>query len=113
MYGFLIFSNLCLNLSEECRDRLLGNIFGISAVAVSSVRLEDKRIIFKLFSHGVFYQYVIVMGTGKDEFYRDERIINCMIFTDGGKFSQFNDFIYRLFQCQDEYQVYQLVRGFL
>ena len=113
MYGFLIFGNICLNLSDECRDRVLGNIFGVSDVSVSSVLVKDKKIIFKLFSRDVFYQYVIVVGNGEDKFYCDERIINCVIFTDGDKFNDFNDFIYRLFHCQDEYQVYQLVRGFL
>lgn len=113
MYGFLIFDNICLNLGKKCRDRLLGKVFGISEVLVSSVRIVDKRIIFKLFSGGVFYQYVIVVGVGEDRIYKDDKIVDCVIFTEGNVFLRFNAFICRLFQCQEEYQVYRLVRELL
>lgn len=113
MYGFLIFINICLNLGDKCRDRLLGKIFGVSDVSVSNVSIIDKRIIFRLFNGGVFYQYVIVFGGGVDRFYKDDKIVDCVIFTNGNYFYRFNDFIYRLFQCQEEYQVYLIVRELL
>lgn len=113
MFGFLIFYNICLNLGDKCRDRLLGRIFDISDVAVSSVSIIDNRFIIKLFSVGVFYQYVIVVGSGADRVYKDVKIVDYVIFTEGNEFFKFNGFIHRLFQCQEEYQVYQLVRRFL
>lgn len=116
MLGILIFEQVFLNLGEECRNRVLGNIFGITDVSVSDIFIKDDEIVFRLFSKGVFYQYIFKFGNGDNELFRSQRIINRLIFISNYIEKEKDNFIYllvELFRSQNEYQIYQLMKNFL
>lgn len=120
MMGVLKFQDLYLNLGETCRNRILGNVFGINNVSVVDFTVQEKYVIFKIFSQGVFYQYIfdfndecggsfIKVSSSKD-------IVCCFVFVklwnDSIQFDLFSLLI-KIFKCQDEYRIYQLMRLFL
>lgn len=120
MFGALIFQSLYLNLGEKCRNKVLGNIFGVHDVSVTDFVVRESAVIFRFFSDGVFYQYVfdfdikndnsfIKVSCSRDVIYsfisvKEEFNLNC---------SQLFSLVIEMFQCQDEYRIYQLVRLFL
>lgn len=115
MYGVLKFQNLYLNLSESCRNKILGNIFGITDVSIVDFNVRKRNVIFRVFSQGVFYQYVFDFN---DE-YRDSFInvtcskgIVCYFISVRLWDNQFDllSLLIEIFKCQDEYQIYQLMR---
>lgn len=113
MFGLLKFGDIYINLSKEGRNRVLGKIFGISDVSVTNVDIVSTGIIFKMFSNGVFYQYIFVLDKGKNNLIQDERVISYKIYLYNEKKVPVGDFIYQLVQCQDEYQVYSLIKKYL
>ena len=58
MFGALTFYKVYLNLGEECRNKILRNIFGIKNVSISDFVLRDDAVIIRFFADSVFYQYV-------------------------------------------------------
>lgn len=119
MFGASVFQLLYLNLGEQCRRKILGNIFGIINVSVVDFVVLEDNVIFRLFSDGVFYQFVFdFRDRGNDYFYKvfSGNIIQCFI--QGENYFnldgiQINNFLMEIFLCQDEYRVYQLVKLFL
>ena len=112
MFGFIVFKSIYDNLGEFCQNKILGNIFNINNVAVSNFNIGNKRIIFKLFCNGVFYQYVFKLDIGKDKVEYDKNIFTYEIFVFNDNFALFNEFIYKLCCCQTEKEVYDLIKEF-
>lgn len=113
MLGFIVFYSMWFNLGNNCRNKILGNIFDINSVSVSDVKFVDQILIFKMFSCGVFYHYSFILGIGINEIKDCGRIVEKIIFIDDKECQVDNEFIYRLVRCFDEYQVYQLLKEFL
>lgn len=113
MLGFLIFQQVYLNLGEDCRNKVLGNIFDIDNVSVSCVFLRDDTVIFRLFSGGVFYQFFFIFEIGENQVFNSDKIVNCVTFLSNSNDKEINRFIYQLVRCQNECQVYYLVKKFL
>ena len=120
MFGILIFQQVFMNLGENCRNRVLGNIFDICNVSISSVSVREEEVIFRVFSEGVFYQFVFLLeGRNKGSFFKvcsGRNIVHSLILLSDYKDNNKNDFIYQLielFRGQDEYQIYQIMRLFL
>lgn len=116
MFGILVFQQIYWNLGEECRNKVLGNIFGIDNVSVSGIFIREEEVIFRLFSEGVFYQYFFKLGSGRGSLFCSDKIVNRIIFVDSYNKERKDDFIYlliELFYCQNEYQVYQILKLFL
>lgn len=112
MFGFFVFEKVLANVGEKCRNKIIENIFGIEDVSVSDLIVGDDRIVFRIFSRGVFYQYSFVIGVGENMVESSEGILsgNYFISEDSGGT---NEFICCLIKCQDEYQVYYLVRQYV
>ena len=110
MLGILIFQQVYFNLKNDCRNKVLGNIFGVDNVSISGIFIRGDVVIFRLFSDGVFYQYIFLFEDGKNQVSSTSRIVNCTMYLND---KESNSFIYQLFQCQSEYQVYQLLKHFL
>lgn len=113
MFGFLVFYNIYFNLGEECRNRVLGNIFDIANVSISDVIVENNRVIIRLFSDGVFYQYIFMSEGENNKLLCINRVVDRVTFICNDKFEVTDGFIFQLFHCQDEYQIYQLMKNFL
>lgn len=113
MLGFLIFKNIYFNLNEVCRNKILGNIFGIDNVSATNILVDDKGIILRLFNRNYFYQYVFIVENGINELNCSSSIIDCRGIYIYQKECNINNFIYRLFHCQAEYQVYLLMKTVL
>ena len=113
MFGFLIFQQVYFNLGEGCRNKVLGNVFGIDNVSVSGVFLRDDKAIFRLFSEGVFYQFYFIFEFGENRVFNSNKIVNCVTFLSSCNNKEVNQFIYQLVRCENEYQVYYLVKKFL
>lgn len=113
MFGINLFCNICNNLSDDCRNRLLGNIFEVMNVVVSNVIIHEDFVVIKLFSNGIFYKYVFLLQSGKTVFTNDERIIRCKIFVFNEKQEMFRNFINHVILCCDEYQIYCWLKNFL
>lgn len=61
MLALLVFCSVIENVGEECRNRILGNIFSINNVSISDFSIRDEYVVFRLFSDGVFYQYFFLI----------------------------------------------------
>jgi hypothetical protein len=110
MFGFVVFKSIYDNLENFCQNKVLGNIFNIGNVAVSSFNISNNKVIFKFFSNGVFYQYVLKLDIGEDRVEYNNNIFKYEIFTFNESFSLFNEFVYGLYCCQTEKDVYDLIR---
>lgn len=110
MLGFLVFKDVYFNLGEECRNKILGNMFSIGGVSISDMIIRNKKIIFRLFSNGVFYQYIFVLEVGESKLLYGNKTVDCIMFVYDDKMDELNKFIYQLVRCCDERQVYRLVR---
>ena len=116
MIGILIFYQVYLNLGEDCRNKVLGNMFGISDVSVADVLVRDNGIIFRLFSKGIFRQYFFRIRNGEGDLFCSKRMVDRL-----GKESDFitseeEVFLFKvgdLLQCHDEYLLYQRLVKFL
>ena len=64
MIGFCIFKNIYYNVDIAYQNKILGNIFNLNNVSVSGVIVDNKKIVFKIFCCGIFYQYIFVIGRG-------------------------------------------------
>lgn len=121
MFGVLIFQQVFMNLQEDCRNRVLGNIFGICNVSASSISIREEEVIFRLFSDGVFYQFVFLLdGRNRGNFFKvcsgRDIVQSLILINDVADGVKRQDFIYQLvelFRCQDEYRIYQMMRFFL
>lgn len=113
MVNFLIFKNIYFNLGDDCRNKILGNIFKIDNVSISSIIVDNDKIIFRIFGGAVFYQYVFILGIGVNEVVNNNQIINYKVFVDNENMMIVNKFIDCLIRCQNEYQVYLLLRQYL
>lgn len=117
MFGFFIFKEVFLNLEEDCRNKILGNIFGVSNVSVSSVIFNRKSVVFRIFSESVFYQidfffnnsvhYKMLCYEEDIDYWIDDFNLCC-----DNKYYFINNLVI-LFKCQTEHQVYQMLRLFL
>ena len=113
MFGLVIFYNVFVNLGEVCQNRILGNIFSINNVSVASVVIGEDSIIFKLFSNGIFYQYIFLLKNGENNIIKDERIVYYKIFVFNNELKETDNFICQLIQCSCEYQIYRLMKKVL
>lgn len=115
MFGLVLFKNIYFNLSERSRNKILGNIFKINNVSVSDLIVNENRCFIRMFSNNVFYNYLLIMGTGKNSVVYNERIVECRIFVynEREEMGGGSEFIYQLIRCCDESQVYRLVKQFL
>lgn len=120
MFGFLIFNHVYNNLGEKCRKKILRNVFGNFNVSVFQMFIRNNTIVFRFFEDGVFYQYLFEVCE-VEESYRvkvvaSRRIFNCLVRVGVkeslNRLDSFYLFI-NLLQCQDEYQVYQILRYLL
>lgn len=118
MFGLSIFSLVAMNLSEKCRNRILGNIFEIRNVSVSDISLRDEQIIFRLYSEGVFYQFLFV-DYGDSTYFKlasTKDIVNCIYFISDNYFDRsfYNgSLVIKIISCKDELEIYQLMRRLL
>lgn len=120
MFGAFLFFNVFLNLGDNCRNKVLGNIFGVDNVSVSDFVIREDKVIFRFFSQNVFYQYIFDFTINESEAVMDvscsRAIVNTIIsvkkVSDLDSFS-FDYLLVDIFKSQDEYQIYQLMRKFL
>lgn len=116
MFGLLIFSYVVMNISEKCRNKVLGSIFEIGNVSVSDVSLRDDNIMFRLFSNGVFYQFIFVnynCGNVCVKVASTKDIVNCLFFISNDYFSDgvCNDLlIMKIICCSSEFGIYQMLK---
>ena len=109
MLGFQIFHNIYLNLSLKGKNSFLGNVFGVDDVSVSDFLIMESKVIIRLFSQNVFYQFVFLFDDGQSVVTVDDRIVKGKIFVLDDSCKDFNLFIYLLAQCSCEKDVYQLI----
>ena len=109
MLGFQIFHNIYLNLSLKGKNSFLGNIFGVDDVSVSDFLIGKNKVIIRLFSQNVFYQFVFSFDDGQSVVIVDGRIVKGKIFVLDDSCKDFNLFIYLLARCSCEKDVYQLI----
>ena len=119
MFGALLFYNVYMNLGEECRNKVLRNIFEIDNVSITDLVIRENLVVFRFFGNGVFYQYVFDLSDGNNKYYKVSCSRNIVHYFVSVKtypsFCEFNLFslLVDLLLCQDEYEVYQLMRKFL
>ena len=113
MFGFLIFYNIYLNLSCEGKNKILGNVFGVGDVSITDFIIKNDRVIIRMFSKNVFYQYVFEFDEGICNIIFDDRIVKGKIFVLDESCREFNFFIYSLARCSLEGEVYRLIQEFL
>ena len=113
MFVFLIFYNIYLNLSCEGKNKIIGNIFEIDDVSITDFIIENERVIIRMFSKNVFYQYVFEFDEGICNIMFDDRIVKVKIFVLDESCRDFNLFIYSLVRCSLESEVYRLIQDFL
>ena len=113
MFGFLIFYNIYLNLSCEGKNKIIGNIFEIDNVSITDFIIENDRVIIRMFSKNVFYQYAFQFDEGICNIMFDDRIVKGKIFVLDESCRDFNLFIYSLARCSLESEVYRLIQEFL
>lgn len=114
MQMFSFFYKYWFMLDEQSRNKILGNIFNVANVSASNIILCDDRINFKLFSGGVFYNYLFVLGDGDNIYEVGDRVVVCHIFLGTSKVVDDKcEFIYHLFNCSKEFEVYQLMQKYL
>ena len=113
MFGLLIFHNVYVNLDENCRNKILGNIFNISNVSVSNVNFMENGIAFRLFNNREFYHYIFLLKNGNNKIVKNDKIIDCKIYVYSEEVISFGYFIYHLIQCHNEHQVYCLLKKYL
>lgn len=115
MYGFLIFNDFLNSIGERCRNKLLGNIFDLVDVTVSDLVLRNNCVIFRLFSDGVFYQYVFDLNNNNcDYFIRvscDKNIIDKVIYVNES-FKKIS-LLVKIFKSHDEDQIYHFLKKLL
>lgn len=114
MLGFLLFYGVWSNLGEACRNKVLGNIFGINDVSTSSISIMYKTVIFRLYGNKVFHQFVFIFDDGENIFRNDGMVIEEIVFIDNCKsVDRESGVIYRLMQCREEKEVYLMLKEFL
>lgn len=115
MLGVSLFYQVYLNLGEECRNKILGNIFFVNDVSVSSLELKDNEIYIKLFDGVLFYQYKFMIFSNENRIYYSVRTISkCDRFEDLNQDDVINlSLLSKIFLSNDEYQFYQLLKSFL
>lgn len=115
MYGVIVFNSFFNNIGEKCRNKLLGNIFGIVDVTVSDLVLKNNCVIFRIFSNGVFYQYIFDLSNNNFDYFIkvscNDNISDKIISID--EFSEELKLLIRIFKCRDECQIYKLLMKFL
>ena len=120
MFGALLLYNVYVNLREESRDRIIGNIFDVDNVLVSDFVLREKAVIIRFFSKGMFYQFVFDFTEGyssdfstisrnRDIIYGYIAIYKYPRIDTGDLFSV----LLEIFLCQDEAKIYQLISRLL
>ena len=120
MLGALLLYNVYVNLGEECRDRIIGNIFNVNNVLISDFVLREKAVIVRFFAEGKFYQFVFDFTDGYSSDYstlsRNGDVIYGYIavyryprINTGDLFS----ILLEIFLCQDEVVIYRLIRRLL
>lgn len=114
MIGCSILQLICSNVGEKCRNKILGYIFEIYNVSVSEFLVLNNRFVFRLFDGVVFYQYTFVLENGNNIRYVDKRIQRHVIYLDNSINKKRHDKpIFKLIQCQNELEVYNLISYFL
>ena len=114
MFGFKIFYNLFINLNIVYQNKVIGNIFSIENVSVSSVSLLKNGISFKLFSNDVFYNYVFIVGSGNSCKTMEERIVKEIIYINDIDLDIENYyFICCLYELEEEISVYRLLLDYI
>lgn len=120
MSGFLTFYHVYECLGEDCRKRVLRNIFEFSDVSIYDLSIRNSSIVFRFFINGVFYQYVFLLDCVEDDFFIkvicSRRIFNCLVNVDLKEhwncLDSFSLFL-NVIRCQDEYQVYRMMKYLL
>lgn len=114
MVGCSILQLICSNVSEECRNRVLGYIFEIFNVSASEFFVKNNRFVFRMFDGVVFYQYTFVLENGNNIRYIDKRVQRHVIYLGNNMNKKRHDkMIFKLIQCQNEFEVYNLISRFL
>ena len=114
MFGFKVFYNLFINLNIVYQNKVIGNIFSVENVSVSSVSLLKNGISFKLFSNDVFYNYVFIIGSGNSYKDIEKRIVKEFIYiNDIGLDMDNYDFIRCLYKLEEEISVYRLLLNYI
>lgn len=120
MFGFFVFYHVYRNLGENSQKKILRNIFGIYNVSVYDISLRNESVVFHFFENGVFYQYVFLFHDSNDRLLirvgASRRIFNCLVNVDEeGHLDSLNSFslFLELLRCQDEYQIYRMMRRLL
>lgn len=113
MLNFIIFKDMYFNLEENCRNRVLGNIFNINNVSVSDILIREDKVIFRMFSINVFYQYIFLFCKGENIDACSGKINNHIIYIDNCKKEDFNGFIYQLIRLKDEDQINLFLKNYL
>lgn len=115
MIGTKLFQFVFSNLGEECRRKILRNIFEIQDVSIADISFREDKVIFRFFSDDVFYQFIFIFGNSNNKFISvssSNRLFNCLVFVNMYSSFYYNDYfeiLVKVFQCQEEYQVYQLM----
>lgn len=120
MFGFMIFYRVYKNLGEFYQKKILRNIFEIMDVSNFMISCRNNRIIFRFFYDSVFYQYVFCFESLTLEceviVSSNRSIVNCLVCVyqnrSIGSIVPFDLFL-NLLRCEDEYQVYLLLRCLL
>lgn len=115
MYGAIVFNNIFNNLGEKCRNKVLGNIFGLTNVSISNLVIRDNSIIFRIFSDKVFYQYIFNFCYANDDYFIkvscSKNIVNSIVFVDNC--SEELELLIKIFKCWNEEQIYRMMKKFL
>ena len=124
MCGYQMFKNIFYHLGDDCRRKILENIFLIDNISVFSFYEFNHRIFFRIYDGFSFYQFVFVLDDIFDiepiVCFEDLRVFNYTIYTycylKIGKMNQ-NKYPYykfvKLLTSSQEKEVYQLFRTFL
>lgn len=117
MLGAFIFYNIITNLGESCRNKVLGNIFEISNVSVGDVVIRNDKIIFRIFSGDVYYQYIFDFIDNNYKFYVKVSCNNSSVDRIVLVSNYSDDFgiglLFKIFNCCSERKVYQFMKKFL
>ena len=88
MKGYELFERYFNGLSEKQKEKALGNIFDVEFVSLAFVSFRKgifDKLLIRMFSNGIFYQYLFVFGMGSDKVFileKSKKLVSYVIFTE-------------------------------
>lgn len=67
MNGYQIFNNFFSCLDEKDKIKILEGIFSIQNFSLYSISVRDNKLLFRIYSNNIFYQFAFVFDENNDK----------------------------------------------